>query len=311
MKEFVTEGVALNTPHTVWFASVSKWSGMDKLRPEDIGKEPEDILDIIQLGSKKLLPEDIRVNLQKPRSQLTALMDRMGRHFMHFRGAWLIPDSRFLLVRDGVDQIQKNMDLIVQDLIDNMPSIKEEMIESYPILQDADWPTDEQIKKRFKIKVSVCQVSGVEWNEKDVEELAEAKEKARQELQEEMNEYKDLVLIEAKKAIMESCQEISEKIENSDKITENSLKKPKRVIEDYLSIAEVFDIDDVKEVVRELKEKLDNTEAADLRNSFEIAQAFAENMKNISKDIGDLSGIGEDGQVKRKVKREEQNNETE
>lgn len=289
---------------TVWFVSTSGYSGRDKLRPEDIGKTPDEILDIIQLGSKKIIPDDVRIRLNKPRSQVTSLMDKVGKHFLHFKGAWFVPNSRFMLAKEGLDNIQANANVILDDFIENLPQIKEEMIAEYPMLATAEWPTEKKIRRRFGVSVTVCQVQGVSIQETDAEELAEAKRKFQQDLNESYEEYKEQILIEAKIAIIEACQEISDRLAKGEKITENSLKKPKRVVDDYLNIAEIFDIASVKLEVNNLKMRLNNIAAEQLRNDYSVAQAFAKNMKDIAGSIGDLSGIDKDGLAKRTVKRE-------
>lgn len=288
---------------TVWFISTSSWTAEDKLRPEDIGKKPEDILNIITLGSKKLLPDEIQVKLKKPRSQVSSLMDRLGKHFMHFKGAWWVADKNFLLAKKGLEKIVETQNLIVDDLIANMPSIKAEMLEQYPMLADAEWPSDKHIRRKFGIKITVCQIQGANMKEADLEELAQAKRDFRNQLTSAYEEYKNQILIETQTAIIEACKEISDKIKKGERITESTMKKPRRVVEDYLNVTEVFDIEEVKMKVRELKEKLDGVDAESLRNQWSVAEAFAKTMKTMAGQIGDLAGLSIDGNVKRVVKR--------
>ena len=289
---------------TVWFISTSTWNAEDKLNPEDVGIKPEAILDIISLGNKKLLPDEIQIKLKKPRSQVTSLMDRLGKHFMHFKGAWWVPDKNFMMAKEGLDKIIEFQNLIVTDLLDNMEGedgIKAQMIKDYPILSDAEWPTEQQIRRKFGIRIAVCQIQGVNMKETDLEELTQAKKDFRNQLTRAYEEYKNQILIETQTAIIAACQEISEKIKNSERITENTLRKPRRVVEDYLNITEVFDIEGVREKVREVKAKLDGVDAEGLRNQWEIAKAFSESMKNMASQIGDLTGLSIDGNVKRVV----------
>ena len=287
---------------TVWVTSVSSWAGKDRLTAADLGKNPEDILDIIELGRKKIITEDVRVKLLRPSSQITSLMSAMGKRFF-IRGAWYIPNNHFLLAKEGIEKIRDNQALIVEDLIDNMPEIKEEMVERYPLLVDATWPTDKQIRARFSIKWHVCEIRGAEVSEADPDELAAAKREFQNQLTESYEEYKDQILIQAKVAMVDACHEISAKIEAGAKITEGTLKKPKRVVEDYLNISEIFDLEDVKEEVIKLRLELETIEARDLRSNWDFAQEFAESLRDMAANIGDLSGLSGDGTVKRVVRR--------
>ena len=136
---------------TIWITSVSSWSGKDKLKASDLGKDPDDILDIIELGRKNIIPDDVRINMLKPSSQVTSLMTTVGKRFF-IRGAWLVPNGNFMQAQTGLEKINDNQAVIVDDLINNLPAIQAEMIEKYPILADAKWPTDQQIRNRFKVK---------------------------------------------------------------------------------------------------------------------------------------------------------------
>lgn len=291
---------------TVWIVSTSSWTGRDKLRPEDIGKEPDDILDIIQLGSKNLLPKEIRDKLKRPRGQLTSLFEKIGKRFLNIKSAFWVANKNTLLAKEGVENIIANQETILDDLIENMPEIKADMIAEYPILADANWPTNEQIRRRFSIKYMVCEIKGASINEADPEDLIEAKRKFQEDLGIAYDEYKEQILNEAKLAIIEACEAITEKIlVTGEKVTEATLNKPKRVVEDYMNIAEVFDLDQVKSQVRALQTVLDQTEAKAIRGDWEVAESFATALQRAGENIGDLSGFSSDGTAKRVVRRRE------
>lgn len=287
---------------TIWVPTTSSWSGKDRLNASDIGKTEEEILDIIELGRKKILPEETRVKLGRPRSQVTGLMMRYAKPFF-MRGAWFVPNKNFLKVKEGLEDIKKNQDAIVQDLIDNMDEIKSEMIAEYSMLEDANWPTDDTIRRRFRLSWHVIEVSGSSIQEADSTELAEAKILFSKQLRETYDEYKDQIMQDAQLAIIEACMDISEKIKSGSKFTATSLKKPKKVIDDYMSIATVFDLEEVRAEVNKVKVKLDATDPANIRNNWSYAKDFAGSMQTMAENIGDLSGLSANGMVKRVVKR--------
>jgi len=255
---------------TIWITSVSSWSGKDRLKASDLGKDPEDILSIFELGRKNVLPDDVRINMLKPSSQVTSLFSTIGKRFF-IRGAWLVPNTHFMQAQSGLEKINENQSVIVEDLINNLPQIQEEMIEKFPVLSDAKWPTDKQIRNRFKVKWHVCEIRGAEINEADPMDLIAAKRKFQQELSDTYVEYSDQIMDQARTAMMEAIKEISEKITEGQKITEGTMKKPKRVVDDYLNIAQIFDLGDVQSEIGKLKEELENTDASDIRGSWDFA----------------------------------------
>jgi len=287
---------------TVWITSVSGWSGKDRLTAKDLGKDPEDILDIIELGRKKIVPEEIRLKLLRPAAQITSLMSSLGKRFF-IRGAWWIPNNHFLLAKEGIDKIQDNQDAIVDDLIDNLPSIQEEMIQKYPLLADAEWPSTDKIRSRFSVKYHVCEIHGAEVSEADPEELVRAKREFQERLKESYEEYKDGILLEAKVAMIDAVNEIADKVKAGDKITAASLGRPKRIVDDYLNIADIFDLDDVRAEVLRVRAELESTDAADIRTNWDFAQDFADTMKDMAASIGNLSGLSSDGTTKRVVRK--------
>jgi hypothetical protein len=287
---------------TIWITTVSSWSGKDKLKAEDIGKTPDDILDIIELGRKKITPDDVRVSFQRPQSQITSLMSSLGKRFF-IRGAWFVPNNHFMLAKAGLEKIRENQEAIVEDLIANFPEIKATMIENYPMLANAEWPSEQKIRNRFGIKWHVCEIRGAEISDADPEELAEAKRHFQQQLTESYEEYREQIMEGAKVAMIDAIKEISEKIETGEKITETNLKKPRRVIEDYLNIAQIFDLEEVRTEINRLKSEVESVEAKDIRLDWNYAQQFAESIRNMAANIGDLSSLSSDGTVKRVVRK--------
>ena len=289
---------------TLWAISTSTWTGSDRLMAEDLNKTVEEIPDIFKLGSKYLIPTETRKNLLVPRNQIAALMQRVGRPFLDvMRGAWIVPNANLLLAKEGMTKIQERQDAIVEDLINNLEEIKSDMLNDYPVLEGAQWPTPHQIRRKFKIKYLVFQLQGAEVSETDPEDLINAKKQFQEELKESYEELRQEIMREAHGAIVETCGEIEKKIlETGDKITEGTLKKPRKVIEDYENIAAIFDVDEIKAEVAKIKKVLDNAEARTLREDWDVAQGFANALKTLGESVGDLSGYNKWGRKKRVVK---------
>ena len=287
---------------TLWAVPSSGWTGTDKLQPEDIGKSEDEIPDIFKLGTKKLLPYEERIKLNRPRNKIAGFMKKIGKPFL-LRGVTVVPNKNLALAKAGIDAIIQEQTEVVNNFLERYDVIKAERILQYPVLQQADWPEPDKIRDAFKIKVIVFEITNTKAKKTDPEELIAIKEEYANQYKESLNELKNTLIGNAHKVIIDNCVEIANRIFNqTGKITEATLKKPRNLIKEYEDIASLFDIDEIKAKVAELKKVVNNVTAKDIKNSTEIAENFAQAVKKLGEDIGDLSGINESGQVKRIVK---------
>jgi len=288
---------------TIWITSVNGWRGKNKLTAKDLDKNPDEILDIFNLGSKNQLPKDIQNRINRPSNQITTLMRAIGAEpFFAGQSTWFVRDKDFLACMRGMEKIRDEHRATAVDVANNLEDIKAEMIAKYPVLADAKWPTEEQVLKKFRVTWNVCQIKGVEINETDPEELRQAKMNSNRVLTEAYNEYAGQYLEKAKTAMAEAVADICEKIKTGQKVTEATIRKPRKVVDEYLSIANIFDLDDLKAKIYELKEELENTEAKDIRSNWNLANNFANNIREMADSIGDLDGLSVDGSAKRRIK---------
>ena len=287
---------------TLWAVPSSGWTGTDKLQPEDIGKSEEEIPDIFSLGTKKLLPYEVRVRLNRPRNKIAGFMRKMGKPFI-LRGVTVVPNKNLAITKAGIDAIVEEQNELVDHFLGRYHSIRAEQILRYPFLADADWPDADRIRKAFDIKVIVFEISNTKAKKSDPDELIAIKEEYANQYKESLDELKEVLIGEAHATIINNCTEIADRIINqTGKITEATLKKPRNLIKEYEDIASLFDIDEIKLKVAELKSVMANVSAKEIKNSAVVAENFAYAVKTIGEDIGGLSGINESGQVKRIVK---------
>jgi len=288
---------------TVWAVSTSGWRGADSLSADDLGKNASEIPDIFKLGSKYLIPDEVRISLNGASCKVAAFMSRIGKPFF-LKGAWFVPDKHLLAAREGIETIRQEQHAVVEDMLSHYPDIKQEMIEKYPVLVNANWPTEDKIRDRFSIRYIVFEVSGAEAKQADPAELIEAKRQFRAELRQAYEDYKNEILREAHDAIIEVCEEINRKImQTGEKITEATLRKPRRIIDDYMTVASIFDLDEVKAEVAKLKNQLDNAVAKEIREDWSVQKEFAKSLKALGETIGDLSGYNREGRLKRQVRK--------
>ena len=286
---------------TVWAMSTSTWSGTDALLASDLGKNDDEIPDIFRLGRKFLLPKEWRVKMQGSRSKINGLFSRIGRPFF-LRGAYFVPNKNLVMAQEGWKKIEEYQESIVDDLIENLPQIKTERIEKYPVLAEAVWPNEQHVRNRFALKRVIFEVTGTSVKEGDVNELIKAKQEFQQELKQEYENLKREILAEAHRAIVENCEEIARKIlATGDKITKATLKKPRQIVDQYDNVAAILDADEIRSEVDKLRTTVLTAEAKEIREDWAVAKEFATAMKKIGENIGDLTGINREGRAKRKV----------
>jgi len=294
----------LNKSGSVWIVSTSSWTGTERLSPGDLNKNPEDIPDIFKLGSKYIIPQDVRLSLQGAPQKVRGFMNTVGMQYLpEIKSAWFVPDKYLLTAKEGLEKILAQRMEVVDSVVERMPGIREQMIEDYPVLADVEWPSDEAIRAKFSIRWVVFQVSGILAQQTDPTELIEAKAEFREKLEKAHKEYIAEILKEVHTAIIESCEDISNRIlDTGDAVTKATLNKPRTIIEKYMTVANLFDLDDIKVKVEELKQVVDSADAKEIRGNWDSARKLGENLRKLGDDIGDLSGLSSDGRAKRRIK---------
>lgn len=293
---------------TIWIVSTSGWTGNDRLRANDLGLSEDQVPDdLFKLGNKHLISDEWRIKLTGTSSKLSAFMQRVGRPTPLGRGIYWIPDGlngeNLMLAVQGFERIETEQQAVVQGFLSVYEEEKASRIQQYPVLADAVWPTPSQILSKFRVRKIVLQgLEGVGVKETDPTDLIAAKQVFNAELQSAYEEYVQGILQEIHEAIIDSCIELHEKVmEAGDKVTETTLKKPRAVLDKYLTIARWFDLDQVTQAVVDLKTTLAQ-KAKPIRDDWSVRQEFAEAIRVQADQIGDLVGINSQGRTKRKVK---------
>jgi len=247
-------------------------------------------------------------------------MDRFGKQFIIGRAIYFIPNKNVVLVRDGLKAIDREMAETVEYFLRGEPPFvrnengfdvsrpydphyKAWRIEQYPVLANARWPLPDHIRKLFRLNWMAMQIQTAEVQDADLNDIADAKLAMQADARKSFQEYGELILKDAQTAIIETCNEVAEKIRKGQKITATMMKKPRRVLEDYLNVAQLFDLEDVKREILLVQDLVDSADTDELRGNFNAGLKFAEALKSMGDSIGDISGLSADGHVKRVVKK--------
>lgn len=82
---------------------------------------------------------------------------------------------------------------------------------------------------------------------------------------------------------------ILESSQDGKRLTKASINKVGKIIADYESVAEIFDIQDIKNKVNELKEEVNKADADTLKSSEDERIKFIDNIVNIGVEIDKIS----------------------
>jgi hypothetical protein len=283
---------------TIWTISTSALRFKARLRAADIGLIDYEIDDNVSLGTKEMINQKDRVYLSQATGQIQNFMRFVSRRFFG-RGLYLVPEAKILVTLEGLKKIKQAQMERVEEFLTRYDETMKEQIEKHPNLKTEPWPTPEDIRSFFSVTWKVFQLSGLEPKNTDPEELASAKAEFQAELKKGYEELKQEILGQAYQEMLSAIDAITEKINKQEKVSETNLKKPKAVIEQYLNIAAVFDLPQVIEKVKQVKQTLDSSSAKDLRDRPLFSREFATTVKSLSKDLQTLTGYSKDGRLKR------------
>jgi hypothetical protein len=285
---------------TVWSINSSGWNAKARLMADDLDLNPVDIDTNVKLGHKDMLPERERVTLNQSSGQVQSFMKLVSRPFFG-RALYAVPDNKLIACQQGLTRIREAQRERVEDFLTRYLDVMKSQILKHPNLANAQWPTAQEIRSSFDVRWTVFQVSAADARPTDPQELVEAKQQFKQDLTEAYEELKDEILGESYKAMLENIDLFNERLTAGEKLTETNFKKPRQVIEQYLSIASVFDLPQVRAKVEELSSLMDGTNAKTLRERPLSAKIFTSKLSEIGEALTTLTGYSKDGRLKRKL----------
>jgi len=289
---------------TLWVIKTKGWAATGKLAPEDMGLREEDVSDIFRLGRKYLIPDEWRIRLNQPRGKVTYGLEKVIKAKRYIVSSiWAVPNSKLEMTDQWIDKLIQEQKEVVEDFLISYDTIKGNMIEKYPSLENADYPSPESIRNEFKIEPIVFEIGTTRLNKADPEQLIKIKQKYAEKYETNVKELTNLYVEKAHQQIIDTCKDITNRIMDGGKrVTKTTLKKPMELVKEYEAIASMFDDSEIKEEVEKLRVIVSSTSASQIREKGPIAEGFAEAIATIGKNIGDLSGVSADGRVKRQLK---------
>lgn len=294
-----------NENFSMWIISTHGTRFRSRLLAADLNLDEDDIDDNVNLGTKDMISRSDRIYLNKTRSQVRNFLKRGIAKRSFGRGLYSVPDYKMVACEYGLQKIKQAQKERVEEFISRYPEEKKKQTKKHPNLIQEDWPTAEEIRAFYDLTWIVVQLTPVQITEKDNPEQVQIKKKFQQDLAKGYDNLKDQILGESYVAILDAISKISQKIDANEGITETNFKRPRALIEEYLSIASIFDLPQIQQKVEQVQAALGGANAKELRDRPLIAKQFADKMKVLGDQIADLTGYSKDGRLKRAVDMDE------
>jgi len=301
MNDKVQDILEQNT--TLWVIQTKGWPGTEKLIPEDLNIQDVDVDEIFKLGRKDLIPYEWRVKLNRPRTKITYGMEKVIKAKRHIVSSiWAVPNSKLEITDKWIQAVIQEQKDVVEEFISQYEDVKNQMINNHSSLTEECYPTVDKIRNEYKIIPFVFQTSATKIDKADPQDLIAIKEKYAEKYENNIRELTDVYVNKAHEQIIEVCRDITNRImDGGKKVTKTTLKKPLELVKEYEAIASLFDDEKIKSEVNALKALVSSTSADQIRRKGPVSEKFAEAIASIGKNIGDLSGVSENGRVKRKL----------
>ena len=283
---------------TIWAISTSSARFKARLTPEDLNLQESDIDRNVKLGQKNMISDKDRVYLNQATGQVHSFMKLVSRRFFG-RGLYAVPEKKILACQEGLKRIREAQAERVEEFLTRYPQEQEKQKAEHPNLVNEEWPTPQEVRDFFSITWKVFQLSAVEAKTTDPDELIQAKAQFQEDLKQGYEDLKNEILGQSYQEILTTIDGISAKLDAGEKITETNFKRPKAVIDQYLSISSIFDLPEITEKVKEIKAIIEGTPAQQIRDRRAVAKFFGEKIKTLSADLETMTGYSKDGRLKR------------
>jgi len=287
--------------------NVSKWSGAKKLEPSDLGLSPEDIPDFMRLGKKLLIPENERNSFTQVENNARNFLDRWSFPFP-VGGARFVPRDRLVDTAAHLEQYKALFQSTVLSFLDRYEQIKREMLQNYPLYADKlepYYPARNVIERKFSFTWAIFEITDTKMNETTSQEVIEAYERFKRELQEKFDLFLEDVVIDMRATVAESCEKLSTRIINGEVVTANTIKSVKETIEHFQELNFIGD-HSIDEKLAELRKHMNGHDskeiAKDLRDNETLRRELGNVAHEIAKQAMNLNDVSEvTGQYKRSL----------
>lgn len=271
---------------------VSKWPGKTKLQAEDIGLEEDDLAENVELGSRKLYPDEWKTKFNNITGQAMRYLKKHSLPFI-LESVRAVPRMRIGKITENLEAFKTKYMETVEEFISELDNIKLEMKEKNPdTFDESDIPSAESLRKKFKMWWAIFEVSGPKIRELDQEDMVEAFEKAQSELNEKMASFVEESVKLLRHKIHQTVTNLKGRLEGG-KIIKNTTLDSVRGIHEWFKELNVFGDKDIDLALDKLKASLPEDAAYFKGNQALVNEvsALADQVAQKANQLDDLGDI--------------------
>jgi len=315
---------------------VSIWTMETRMRPEDLGLDPDAVADVFQLGKKLLLPAEARNRFRRIESRARYRIEQVSFPFP-ISQARFVPKRALPELLEDLEELKEEFNREVDRFVEEYEALKEEIrpryieaaehawtnshssvsleefVQAFLNRLDSLYPEAEEVRSRFGFSYRVFEVQ-MPREHRSPERLSE-EERARREAERRMlerlqaeysqriNAFLEAVVTTLRQRTAELCQHVAEKIRNGEAISERTLKSMREFVAKFRTLN--FVGDHQIEAMLEHLERQFLSNPASVYNSdglFNMRSELEAALKQITDAAMDLSDISRiTGDYKRRL----------
>jgi len=283
--------------------NIKFWRGQVKLKPQDLGLDPNDVPDIFYLGNKKLYSQEIRQRFMH--------LSNKARNFLHEHSypfvmeyVRAIPKRNLAKVVARLEEMKAEFMAEAQKFLAEYDAIREGWRERYPTVWEhlaPHYPPREYLKRCFDFYWTVFDIKGAEVQEGSAPEIIQAYERARAELQARYAEMMEEALVYLRKRVLEVVTNLSSRLKEG-RIVRNDALQSVRNVEEWFRDLNIFGDMQVEEALARLRAAINGTDYEALKDNEPLKKelaGLADQVAAIAGKLDDVSVIS--GNYKRMI----------
>lgn len=272
--------------------NVKFWPGQAKLKPADLGLDPQDVPEIFYLGNKKLYPQEIRQQFgQLSNKARTFLNDHSYPFVMEYVRA--IPKRNLAKVVERLEELKAEFMAKAQEFLADYDAIREDWRAKYPDIWEhlaPHYPSRDYLKRRFDFYWTVFEIKGAEVEAGTAPEIIAAYEQARAELESRYQEMVEEAVVYLRKKVLETVQNLSARLKDGRIVRNDTLESVRRV-ESWFKDLNIFGDVQVEETLTQLRAAVNGTDYEALKDNETLKHQLAGLADQVAAAAGKLDDV--------------------
>jgi len=268
------------------------WPGQVQLKPEDLGKKPDEIPEIFYLGNKKLYPEEWRKLFRQVSGKSRNYLNENSYPFVldYVRA---IPKRNLALMVERLEEFKAEYLVEVDEFVNQYEEIRAEWQEKYADIWPRlapHYPGEERLRRKFDFHWTVFELKGAEAKEGSAPEIIEAYQRARADLQSRYQEMVEETVLYLRKKVLEVVQNLSTRLKDGRIIRNDTLDSVRRV-EVWFKDLNIFGDVQVEDALTQLRAALNGTDVDTLKDNEALKQQLAGLADQVAAASGKLDDV--------------------